>query len=89
MVSWVRRTRIEGDSWDQPEVPLGEAGERYRVQVHAGDTLLREVTRDSPHWTYEAGAQAADGASGDVTVSVAQLSDRYGPGPARRLTVAL
>ncbi|MDR9427525.1 MAG: glycoside hydrolase/phage tail family protein [Salibaculum sp.] len=88
-VSWVRRTRIEGDSWDQAEVPLGEARERYRVQVRAGETLLREVTRDSPHWIYDAGAQASDGAGGTITLSVAQISDRYGPGPARDLTVSL
>ena len=86
-LTWVRRTRIEGDSWDRDEVPLGEANECYRVQVRAGETLLREVTRDTPHWTYSAAAQASDGASGAVTISVAQVSDRYGPGPARRLTV--
>ncbi|NBD28500.1 MAG: host specificity protein [Alphaproteobacteria bacterium] len=88
-LSWIRRTRIDGDSWDQAEVPLGETGETYRVQVHSGATLLREVTRSSPGWTYGAGAQASDGATGEITISVAQVSDRYGPGPARSVSVTL
>lgn len=36
--SWVRRTRIGGDSWEFEEVPLGEAFERYRVRVMQGAT---------------------------------------------------
>ena len=88
-LNWIRRTRIDGDSWDQAEVPLGETAENYRVQVHAGETLLRDVTRSSPEWTYSVGDQASDGASGEITISVAQLSDRYGPGPARSVVVSL
>ncbi|MEO6299624.1 MAG: glycoside hydrolase/phage tail family protein, partial [Paracoccaceae bacterium] len=30
---WLRRTRIEGDSWMSGDVPLGEDSERYLVQV--------------------------------------------------------
>ena len=39
-VSWIRRTRIEGDSWDLPEVPLGEDTEAYRIRVKKGSTVF-------------------------------------------------
>ncbi len=88
-LTWIRRTRIDGDSWDGVEVPLGEESESYLVRVEAGGVLLRQATVAAPAWTYDSAAQAADGASGIVTISVAQVSARFGPGPARSLPVAL
>ena len=39
-LSWIRRSRIGGDSWD--EVPLGEEREAYRLEIldGAGGTVL-------------------------------------------------
>ncbi len=85
---WVRRTRIDGDGWDA-EVPLGEDEERYVLRISQGGTLLREIDALSPSWTYPQSLQAADGASGLVDISVAQVSARFGPGPAARLSVEL
>ncbi len=84
-LSWVRRTRIDGDSWQSVEVPLGEDSESYRVRVLAGATVLREHLVSSPNWAYTLAMQAADTASGTLSVEVAQLSQRFGPGPARVL----
>ncbi|SMX36703.1 baseplate multidomain protein megatron [Maliponia aquimaris] len=78
---WIRRTRIDGDGWDLAEVPLGEASELYRVEVRQGGTVLREALVTSPEWTYGAAEQNADGVSGSYAIAVAQMSDRYGPGP--------
>lgn len=78
---WIRRTRIDGDGWDLAEVPLGEAVELYQVQVRQGATVLREVFVTIPEWTYSAAEQAADGVVGSYEIAVAQVSDRYGPGP--------
>jgi len=77
-ITWVRRTRIDGDSWASFEVPLGEVQERYVVQIRSGGALLREVATFGPTWTYSSAWQAADGAG--VSVSVAQVSDRFGAG---------
>ena len=49
--------------------------------------VLREAEVASPAWTYAAAERAADG-PGPVTVAVAQLSDRFGPGPFRSLDLA-
>ncbi|PIE08000.1 MAG: host specificity protein, partial [Rhodobacterales bacterium] len=78
--AWIRRTRLEGDSWQSTEVPLGESDESYLVRVMQGDTLLREETVSGPSWTYHASAQSADGAGASFSIKVAQLSDRFGPG---------
>ncbi len=84
-VSWVRRTRIDGDRWDAGEVPLGEAAELYRVEVSVGGAVRRVVEVGAPGWVYSAAMQAEDGIAGPFEVAVAQVSDRVGPGvPARR-----
>ncbi|MEM8576241.1 MAG: glycoside hydrolase/phage tail family protein [Pseudomonadota bacterium] len=80
---WVRRTRIEGDTWEGEEVPLGEETEGYRVTVFNGLQVLRSADTAGPSWTYSAAARAADGAY--THVEVAQISARFGPGLAARL----
>lgn len=84
--SWIRRTRIDGDSWQGIDVPLGEDAELYEVQVHQGSTLLRDEYVTSPAWTYTPVLQALDGAASGFTVAVAQVSGRFGPGPFKSVT---
>lgn len=79
-LTWIRRTRIGGDRWDTPEVPLGEEAERYIVRVVQGESVLREETVSAPAWAYPASAQAADGLSGAFELRVAQVSAYVGPG---------
>ena len=79
-VSWVRRTRIDGDSWDAPEVPLGEESESYLLRVMQGGSVLREEIRATPDWTYTGAAQAGDGLVLPARIEVAQVSARYGAG---------
>ncbi|WP_425101190.1 baseplate multidomain protein megatron [Tropicibacter sp. S64] len=86
---WIRRTRIEGDSWDLADVPLGEDLEAYVVRVEQGGTVLREAQVAVPEWTYTSAMQSADGASGLATLSVAQVSARFGPGPFASTVVML
>ena len=69
--------------------PLAETREHYLVQVRQSGAVLREVQVFSPGWTYTAAQQATDGASGPVAITVAQVSESFGPGPARRLEVTL
>lgn len=77
---WIRRTRIGGDRWDTPEIPLGEESERYLLRIMQGETQLREEMLDAPNWTYTAAQQAADGLSGAFRVEVAQVSASFGAG---------
>ncbi|MBV6637722.1 MAG: host specificity protein, partial [Mameliella sp.] len=88
-VHWIRRTRIDGDGWDRAEVPLGEDSEAYQVRVRQGETVLRDVTVNTPEWAYAASEMAVDGASGTITLCVAQVSERYGAGPFAELQVTV
>ncbi|WP_203531237.1 phage tail protein [Pseudoroseicyclus tamaricis] len=85
--TWLRRTRIEGDGWEQEEVPLGEAYERYRLRVRllSGGDPVRVVEVTEPAWTYPAAAQAEDGAAAGYQLEVQQRSDRWGWGAVAKL----
>jgi hypothetical protein len=86
-VQWVRRTRVNGDSWSAVEVPLGETNEAYLLRVMQGATIAREVTLVQPNWTYPQGMQAADGVTRAFEIHVAQLSDAFGAGPFTRIDI--
>jgi hypothetical protein len=84
LVSWVRRTRIDGDSWTGIEVPLGEEREAYLLRVLRDGETLREVEVTAPAWTCTATMRAEHG-PGPLRIEVAQISTRFGPGPFRSL----
>lgn len=83
-LTWMRRTRLNGDSWDVPEVPLNEESELYDLQILAGTTVVREVTSlTSPAYIYTAAMQVADfGAlqSSSLKFRVYQISAKVGRG---------
>ena len=85
---WIRRSRIEGDSWDLAEIPLGETQEAYRIRVLRGSVVLREHEVSTPSWVYSLTAQLADGTVAGDRIEVAQLSDRFGAGFATQHTLA-
>jgi len=86
-VSWIRRTRIDGDSWEGFEVPLGEAQELYRIRVIAGSTVVREDFVSNPSWTYTQADQTTDAISAPFDIDIAQISDSYGAGLSKRIRV--
>jgi hypothetical protein len=86
-LSWIRRTRIDGDDWAGFEVPLGEESEQYLVRVLQDGQVIREAQTTSATWRYDQNMRLQDGTDGPVTVSVAQISASYGAGPAAHLVV--
>lgn len=84
---WVRRTRIDGDSWLSSDVPLGEDREAYLVRVIQGTSVRREVEVATRTFVYTGAMKAADGVSGAFQFAVAQLSDRFGTGLFRSIDV--
>ena len=85
-ISWIRRTRIDGDDWDGFEVPLGEDSELYLLRVQQGEVVLREEQCSAPIWSYSAAQRLSDGIAGAVDIRVAQVSARFGPGPFAAVT---
>ncbi len=85
--TWVRRTRIDGDTWTGVDVSLGEAREAYQVKVIQNGAVRRITEVATPSFVYPAANQAADGISGPFLIEVAQISDRFGAGPAQGIVV--
>ena len=84
--TWIRRTRVvDGSDWALDEVPLGEERELYRLRVMQDGVVLREDLSTSASWSYGAAVQAADGLNLPAVLEVAQVSARYGAGPAARI----
>jgi hypothetical protein len=82
---WVRRTRSGGDSWQAPEVPLGEDIEAYEVDIlSAAGAVLRTLTCAGPAVVYTAAEQLADFGAlpGQLALTVQQLSGSIGRGHA-------
>lgn len=88
-MSWIRRTRSGGDSWDTSEVPLSEAQELYEVDVLDGSNVKRTLHATSPQVTYTSADQTVDfgGPQSAVTVHVYQISAVIGRGSARMAVV--
>ncbi|TNC14775.1 hypothetical protein FF100_04085 [Methylobacterium terricola] len=89
VLTWIRRTRIDGDPWEQLEVPLAEETEAYALDVLSGATVLRTFDLSAPSLTYEAAHQAADfgGPVTSLSVAIHQVSATYGRGAALRATL--
>jgi hypothetical protein len=84
-ITWRRRTRVGGDTWDAIEVPLGEDDERYEIDVLDGAGVVRTLTSTSPSATYTAADQTADfGAPKSlIALRIYQLSATRGRGTPR------
>jgi hypothetical protein len=91
VLTWTRRTRIAGDSWDQTDVPLAEESERYEIDIFDASALvIRTLTTTQPTATYTAAQIATDfpgGLPSPFHFAVAQLSTAFGPGIATAAAV--
>ena len=81
-LTWIRRTRINGDAWEPLDVPVGEDTERYALTISAGGVMIRQVETTLTAFTYTAADQLADTGAPvtALTVTIAQISRAYGPG---------
>ncbi|MCE5972098.1 glycoside hydrolase TIM-barrel-like domain-containing protein [Sinirhodobacter sp. WL0062] len=86
---WKRRTRLDGDSWEGVDVPLGESAEQYRVRVMVNGAIRREDVTSAPSWVYSEAMQASDEISGDFELLVAQVSEVFGAGAWAQLSVSI
>lgn len=91
LLSWIRRTRKGGDSWDTVEVPLGEASEAYRVEILSGASVVRALESAVPQVLYESADELADfgAAQTALGIRVAQLSALVGAGRTQSANIIL
>jgi hypothetical protein len=83
LLSWVRRGRIDADSWEAAEIPLSEEREEYRLEIAGpGGPVVRTETVGQQQWLYSAAALASDFAvvPSELDITVRQLSTMVGWG---------
>jgi GTA TIM-barrel-like domain/Putative phage tail protein len=88
-LSWIRRTRIDGDSWELADVPLGEERESYAIDILDGAAVKRAVSVSAPAFTYALADQVADfgGPVSVLGVRIAQVSAVFGRGTPLERTI--
>ena len=86
-LSWIRRTRIDGDSWQSIEVPLSEEKEYYTVRVVKDNSIVRDLVVSEPSWTYTQAMQLGDAISTPFLIKVAQNSITFGTGPFKSISI--
>jgi hypothetical protein len=90
-ISWIRCARAGGDSWGPGDVPLGETGEAYQVDILNGAVVERSVTVTSSAYTYSAADQITDFGAPPTSLRfrVAQLDSGGAAGLNTELTITL
>jgi hypothetical protein len=88
---WIRRGRLQADSWAPAEIADDEGFERYRAEILLGGASIRTAELESPEWLYTDAEELADfGAEQtELTLRVAQAGKRVPWGIARTATLSL
>ena len=82
---WIRRTRVDGDSWLGSDVPLGEEREAYLLRVQRGGACCGRSTRRAPGTSIRRRSRPRTARRRALVFEVAQVSVRFGPGPFERI----
>ena len=88
-LSWIRSTRVNGDSWELSEVPLGEESELYKLDVLSGSIVVRSVTVATPSYLYATADLTADfgGLPANFNLRLSQVSQAFGSGAILERTI--
>lgn len=89
-VSWIRRTRRDGDTWGI-EVPLGEDSEAYTLDILSGASVVRSIPCTSPLAVYASADELADFGAPQTSLHgrVVQMSSTVGRGHPADFTLTL
>ena len=91
IITWVRRTRIDGEWRDYADASLGEASERYEVDVYVGGASVATLSSMAPSvtWTVADQRAAAGLPVSSMLVRVYQISAVVGRGYPGNATITL
>ena len=82
-ITWIRRGRLDADTWEGVDIPLGEESELYRLRVLRDGQEVMEFTTTTPQGVIS-NAQITthdlDPQDRRISIEVAQISNAYGPG---------
>ncbi len=94
-ITWLRRTRLNGDDWTPTDVPEDESVESFKVEIldGPGGSVLRTFTVDAAEYVDYTSAQQIDdfgSVQTELDVAIYQYGSQYGDyGPAVTETLNL
>jgi hypothetical protein len=85
-IGWIRRGRIDADSWLSPEIPLGEDREAYHIEILLEGRIVRALEVADCNWTYSLSERSKDLGSPSVPFDfkIAMVSASVGLGQQAR-----
>ncbi|MDS9466011.1 glycoside hydrolase TIM-barrel-like domain-containing protein [Paracoccus sp. MBLB3053] len=86
-ITWIRRTRIQGDGWEGLDVPLGETREEYLARLVQNGSIIEQAIVSEPRWDVPIQVWSQLRAAGAFEVEIAQMSDEFGAGPFARKVI--
>ncbi|UGY11087.1 baseplate multidomain protein megatron [Phyllobacterium pellucidum] len=86
---WIRRGRIDADSWLAADIPLGEEREAYRIEIRLGERVVRSAEVAGPSWFYGLQQRRDDlgNPDADFDFYVAMISAVTGPSRQAHLAI--
>ena len=90
-VSWIRRGRINSDSWDGADIPLDAQAEQYLLKIFDLEgNMKREVTVLKPNFSYANQMHDEDlgPENSRFKIEVSQLNDEGLPGASTRIEIS-
>jgi hypothetical protein len=90
-VSWIRRGRINSDSWDGADIPLDAQAEQYLLKIFDLEgNMKREVTVLKPNFSYANQMHDEDFGpeNSRFKIEVSQLNDEGLPGASTRIEIS-
>ncbi len=78
-VNWIRRSRIGGDDWFAPEIPLGETTEKYRLsffKTATATTPFKQVEVGQTFYDYPLNEDTQSRATGSIYGHIVQIGSQ-------------
>ncbi|AYD00241.1 glycoside hydrolase/phage tail family protein [Neorhizobium sp. NCHU2750] len=90
-IAWIRRGRIDADGWQASDIPLDEPQERYRLELMAGEAVVRSADLDIASFLYPAADELADFGmrQGTIDIRVRQMGRAISLGMSARKVINL
>ena len=90
-LTWMRRGRLNADSWLAPDIPLEEPAEGYLVEILAGTAVVRSIDAAAATLDYGTAEEAADfgGPQPAISFRVRQKGQTVALGVAAQASVTL
>ncbi len=85
---WIRRGRLDADSWMGEDIPLAEEREAYQVEVWQSDAIVRSAQVQTTSWIYSNSERLAELDTKGFQIRVAMVSAKTGAGDFATLDIS-